>query len=149
MTEPLNLLVLGATGRLGRAMVRRYSIAGLAVKALSRTELDFESPDQLGAALAKHEFNVLINTAGLTDVDYCEAHPELSQTVNADAAGALAVHCRERGARMVQISTDYAFQSMSGTRVARARSTRGQRGYDMQCAGNLTASLVPKSWPPP
>jgi dTDP-4-dehydrorhamnose reductase len=90
-------------------MVRRYSISGLAVKALARTELDFESPDQLGAALARHEFNVLINTAGLTDVDYCEAHPELSQTVNADAAGALAVHCRDRGARMVQISTDYVF----------------------------------------
>ena len=109
MAEPLQILVLGATGRLGRAMVRRYSVGGFEVKSLSRTELDFEQPDRIGPSLAGHEFNVLINTAGLTDVDYCEAHPELSQVVNADTPEALARHCQERGARMVQLSTDYVF----------------------------------------
>ncbi len=109
MAEPLQILVLGATGRLGRAMVGRYSIGGFAVKALSRAELNFEQPDQIGQSLAQHDFNVLINTAGLTDVDYCEAHPELSQVVNAETPEALARHCRERGARMVQLSTDYVF----------------------------------------
>ena len=109
MADPLHILVLGATGRLGRAMTRRYSVNGLSVKALSHAEMNLEHPEQLREELARHEFNVLINTAGLTDVDYCEAHPELSQTVNAEAPGVLAECCAERGARMVQISTDYVF----------------------------------------
>lgn len=112
MAEPLKLLILGATGRLGRAMIRRYSIQGIDVTAAGRADVNLELPESLSEALSKYEFNVLINTAGLTDVDYCEAHPGLSQTVNGDAAGALAAHCRERGARMVHLSTDYVFSGL-------------------------------------
>jgi dTDP-4-dehydrorhamnose reductase len=109
MPDLTKVLVLGASGRLGRALVRRYRAAGLAVSSLSHNDLDLARPDEFTSTLDRHDFNVLINTAGLTDVDYCEAHEGLATVVNGTAPGALAAHCQQRGARLVQISTDYVF----------------------------------------
>ena len=105
----MNVLVLGASGRLGRALVRRYKEAGHQTSALSHRDLDLAQPESIRSCLAAHDFDVLINTAGLTDVDFCEAHPDLSHTVNAIAPGIAAAECESRGARFVQISTDYVF----------------------------------------
>lgn len=109
MPASTKVLVLGASGRLGRAIVRRYRAEVHSVSALSHTDLDLSRPEDLGGKLERHDFNVLINTAGLTDVDYCEANEGLAISVNGEAPGALAAHCRQRGARFVQISTDYVF----------------------------------------
>lgn len=109
MTAPLKILVLGATGRLGLALVRRYSAQGIDIRALARGQADLSKPDTLPAALADEDFNVLINTAGITDVDYCEAHAASAFVTNATAPGVLAAQCTARGARLVQISSDYVF----------------------------------------
>lgn len=109
MPASTKVLVLGASGRLGRALVRRYRAAVHSVSALSHTDLDLSRPEDLGSKLERYDFDVLINTAGLTDVDYCEANEGLATSVNGDAPGALAAHCHARGARFVQISTDYVF----------------------------------------
>ncbi len=109
MPAPTKVLVLGASGRLGRALLRIYRGAGISASALSHTDLDLSRPEDIAARLARYEFDVLINTAGITDVDYCEANEGLAMTVNGQAPGAAAAHCRERGARFVQISTDYVF----------------------------------------
>lgn len=90
-------------------MVRRYAARGIDVRAWSRTELDLAQPAQMSAVLATQSFDVLINASGLTDVDYCESHAEMSEVVNAIAPGVMAQHCQERGARFVQLSTDYVF----------------------------------------
>jgi dTDP-4-dehydrorhamnose reductase len=60
----------------------------------------------LGAA----GFDILVNCAALTNVDYCEEHRDEASTVNADAPAAIAEHCARRGARMFHVSTDYIYQ---------------------------------------
>lgn len=105
----MNVLVLGASGRLGRALVRRFSADGHRASALSHKDLDLARLDTVQPCLETQEFDLLINTAGLTDVDFCEAHAELAHTVNAVAPGIAAAECQRRGARYVQISTDYVF----------------------------------------
>ena len=109
MTAPFKILVLGATGRLGLALVRKYRVQGIDIRALARGQADLSKPDTLAAALADEDFNVLINTAGVTDVDYCEAHAATSFVTNATAPGVLAALCQTRFARMVQVSSDYVF----------------------------------------
>ena len=125
----MNVLVLGATGRLGRALIRRYGEAGHHVAALSHKDLDLARADSIRACLEAQDYDLLINAAGLTDVDFCEAHPELADAVNAIAPGVAAAVCQERGARFVQISTDYVFAGDSGVPLTEASPTQPLNVY--------------------
>lgn len=109
MTARPAVLILGATGRLGRVLVSHFSASGLNVKGLTRADLDLARPEGIAARLSAESFDWLINAAGTTDVDDCERHPRLAQVINAASTEALALACASRGARMIQISTDYVF----------------------------------------
>ncbi len=109
MPAVTRVLILGANGRLGRVLRRRFAAAGHQVRALNRAELDLARPENVGSALAGLEFDWLLNAAGTTDVDDCERHPKLAHVINAESTGVLAAECHRRGARMIQISTDYVF----------------------------------------
>ena len=102
------ILILGATGGLGRALHRHLS-AKYESTSWGRAQLDFEQPDTLAARLATHEFDVLLNAAGMTSPDDCEVQPERAFLANAVAPQILAECCQTRGARMVHFSTDYVF----------------------------------------
>lgn len=108
------ILVLGATGGLGRALVRRLSPTH-EVTGWGRAELDLERPESIAAALSRQDFDVLLNPAGLTSPDVCEEQPEKARLANVAGPQALAEFCQRRGARMIHFSTDYVF---SGTQVA-------------------------------
>lgn len=110
MALPKNFLVLGANGRLGKALVRRYSGQGLNVQAIGRAELDLNRPELVAQSLARYSFDVLINAAGDTDVDRCELNEEEAKRVNALSPAAAAAYCAAHGSQFVQISTDYVFE---------------------------------------
>jgi dTDP-4-dehydrorhamnose reductase len=102
------LVIIGAAGRLGAALVREY--AGLFdVVGFNHTQLDLGQPEQLRATLGALEFDALINTAAQTNVDRCETHQEEAFALNAEGPRVLAEICRKKNARFVHISTDYVF----------------------------------------
>lgn len=109
MASPLKVLVLGSTGRLGAALARLYA-GEFAVTAWGRRECDLLHPARAAEAIARHEFDVLINTSGITSVDYCETHEAECRATNAEAPAAIAGVCGQRGARLIQLSTDYVFE---------------------------------------
>ncbi len=109
MAQPTRFLVLGSNGRLGKALVRRYTAQGHSVQALGRAELDLTRPKHVDEVLSRHSFDVLVNAAGDTDVDRCELDPVTALLANADGPEAAAAHCAARGLPFVQISTDYVF----------------------------------------
>jgi len=98
------VLILGAAGRLGRALARVYPRAVL-------TGHDLEITD--GAAV--REFvavlrpSLVYNCAALTDVDACEEDPARAMAVNGEGAGHVARACARVGAVLVHLSTDYVF----------------------------------------
>lgn len=102
------ILILGATGGLGRALHRQFA-ANFETIAWGRADLDFERPDTIGAKLASQKFDVLLNAAGMTSPDACEVQPERALLANAVAPQILAECCHARGARMIHFSTDYVF----------------------------------------
>jgi len=104
----MKVAITGAAGRLGAALVRHFSQHGEVV-AWSRGELDLKDPEAIRRVVAVNNFDVLINSAALTAVDYCETHAEEAMVVNGEAVAILAELCAARGARLVQISTDYVF----------------------------------------
>jgi dTDP-4-dehydrorhamnose reductase len=112
----MKVVVTGTGGRLGAAVARHLRERHRVV-AYDRRAMDLQAPAQIEDHLTGLEFDVLINSAAVTSVDYCEQHPEEARAVNAEAPALMARLCRERGARMIQISTDYVYDgSVPGLR---------------------------------
>lgn len=117
MSGPHRVLLVGASGQLGRAL--RTSLAALGeVRALTRADVDLSTPARLPDALAPHLVwspTVIVNAAAYTAVDRAESEPDLAHAVNGAAPGVLAGLAAQSGAALVHYSTDYVFDG-SGTR---------------------------------
>jgi dTDP-4-dehydrorhamnose reductase len=102
------IVVVGAGGRLGTALVREYA-RDFEVVGFNHAQLDLGAPEQLDATLADLDFDTLINAAAQTNVDRCETQQEEAFALNAEAPRMLAAICRAKNARFIHISTDYVF----------------------------------------
>lgn len=102
------LVIIGAGGRLGAALMREYA-KDFDVVGLNHAQLDLGGPEQMRATLGGLEFDALINTAAQTNVDRCETHQEEAFAINGEAPGVLAEICAQKKARFIHISTDYVF----------------------------------------
>lgn len=102
------VLILGGRGRLGAALVRKWS-ARHEVRALARPELDVADLEALERLLAAESFDVLVNGTGLTNVDRCESDRAEAETVNGRAPGLMGRVAAGKGARFIHVSTDYVF----------------------------------------
>lgn len=96
-------LVTGAGGMLGREVVALLPSA----TAATRADLDITDRSAVAEAVAGHR--VVVNCAAWTNVDGAETHEADATRINGDAVGTLAAACRDSGARLLQISTDYVF----------------------------------------
>ncbi len=108
MGDERSILVIGHRGLLGRACLDvlsgRFSISGVDLD-----RCDITRPDRIAESLDGFRPRWVINTAAVTDVDGSEADPERAWEVNARGPGNLAAACRERGSRLLQVSTDFVF----------------------------------------
>ena len=102
------VVIVGAGGRLGAALVRQYA-GTFDVVGFNHAQLDLGKPDEMRATLGGLEFDALINTAAQTNVDRCETHQEEAFALNGEAPGVLAEICAAKKARFFHISTDYVF----------------------------------------
>ncbi|NLU81900.1 dTDP-4-dehydrorhamnose reductase [Rhodococcus sp. HNM0569] len=101
------ILVTGAAGQLGTAVVDRARRGGLDVDARTSRELDVTDPAAVRDAVAAG--TVVVNCAAYTAVDAAETDEDAARRVNADGPGLLAAACAAAGARLVHVSTDYVF----------------------------------------
>lgn len=104
----MKIAIIGANGRLGAALGREYA-HDFEVTSFKHDELDLGKPDQIRSRLSTIEFDLLINCAALTNVDYCESHREEAFRINAEGPRLLAEVGNERSAKLVHFSTDYVF----------------------------------------
>jgi dTDP-4-dehydrorhamnose reductase len=108
MTTPMKLVVLGAGGRLGAALVRefrpKYQVADF-----NHAQVDLANLDDARGKLDAMNFDVLINAAAFTNVDACETERDRAFRINAEAPGVLAEICNEKDAKLIHFSTDYVF----------------------------------------
>ena len=102
------VLIIGARGRMGAALVRRYSTTRDVV-GWTRADANALFPEDMRKAVQTEQFTTLVYTAGITNVDYCEEHPDEAVLTNTETPRVLAEVCAEKGARFIHISTDYVF----------------------------------------
>lgn len=104
----LKLIVIGAGGRLGAALMREWR-GQFDVSGFNHAQLEIGNFDAVRETLRTENFDVLINCAAQTNVDRCEVEREEAFRINGEAPGVLADICERKGARMIHISTDYVF----------------------------------------
>lgn len=105
----MKVLITGAGGLVGRAVVKHSERAGESVRAFDHSSLDITNQADLGTVFARERPDVVINCAAWTDVDGCELDPEHAQKANAEGPEMLALACRKAGTLLITISTDYVF----------------------------------------
>jgi dTDP-4-dehydrorhamnose reductase len=94
---------------LGRAVVEQWTALGATVAAFDHRTLDITDESKLNIAFERERPDVLINCAAWTDVDGCEGNADRARTANARGPELLAIACRQAGAQLITISTDYVF----------------------------------------
>ena len=106
----MRVLVTGSNGQLGTELVDLYGGQdGDEVFGVDLPNVDITDPESVAAAFASFSPDVVINCAAWTAVDAAEENEEAAFVVNAEGPRILAQACRDTGAWLVQISTDYVF----------------------------------------
>jgi len=106
----MKIALFGADGQVGKEIVGAgHDPKAAEIFPLRRSEVDLSSPGAAAAALRRLRPDAVINAAAWTAVDKAETEIDAARRINAFAVGEMAATCREVGARLVHISTDYVF----------------------------------------
>ena len=120
----MRVLVTGAGGLVGSALVRSGKVTGL-----TRAQLDITDSAAVAHALDEHRPSAIINAAAQAGVDRADAEPEWTYAVNAEAPAVMAELARDRGIRLVHLSTDYVLDSPERERLSEMEETRPRSTY--------------------
>ncbi len=109
----MKIMVIGADGQLGTDLCQ--AIPQAEQIPLTIKDIDVTDREQVASVIAKYRPETVINTSGYHRVDDCEDHELPAFAVNAVGAKYLADACRESGAALVHLSTDYVFDGTKPT----------------------------------
>ncbi len=104
------ILITGANGQLGNEM-RRVALGMPNCEFLFTdvAELDITDASAVVSFVKSNSIDIVVNCAAYTNVDKAEDDIITAERINSDAVGNLAVACKEHGAMLVHVSTDYVF----------------------------------------
>lgn len=110
------VLVLGASGQLGGALVRLFRSRGVEAAAPSRSQLDLTDASSLVASVDEMAPGLVLNAAAWTDVAGAEREENRAAAfrMNRDVPRLLAIACRRLRCPLVHVSTDYVFDGTAG-----------------------------------
>lgn len=101
--------IAGANGRVGRELVKLLNPTDYDILETDINEVDITNSKDVNIYVDIRRPDVIINCAGLTDVNYCEENPEEAFKVNAIGAKNLAIAATRINAKLIQLSTDDVF----------------------------------------
>ena len=102
----MTLLILGAGGQVGRALVERVGSQGLGC---DRAACDITDRAAVTRSLSAPALSAVVNCAAYTAVDRAESDREAAYAVNAEGAGIVARASAARGLPVIHLSTDYVY----------------------------------------
>lgn len=125
----MKILITGANGLLGQKLVAlilnqgNHELVATARGAnrlpfdqqkYTYTPLDITDQAQVNAVIAKHQPDVVIHTAAMTNVDQCESEREGCWDLNVNAVQYIAEACEANNAFLLHLSTDFIFDGEAG-----------------------------------
>ena len=126
--------IVGANGRVGSALLKQMDFLEYELLVTDLSEVDITVRDDVKSYMKISRPDVVINCAGLTDLDACEADPDAAYRVNAIGARNLAIECELSDCKLIQLSTDDIFSHSAGQPYnefdpAQPRSVYGKSKY--------------------
>lgn len=105
----MKVLVTGADGQLGYDVCRVLAARGMEYLGVDLAEFDITDAAAVHGWLTEYRPDVVIHCSAWTAVDEAEFHRERVYAVNVEGTRNIALSCKEIGAKMMLISTDYVF----------------------------------------
>ena len=102
----MTLLILGAGGQVGRALVERAGVQGLGCH---RVACDITDPAAVARSVSVPALSVVVNCAAYTAVDRAESDRKAAYAINAEGAGIVARAAAARGLPVIHLWTDYVY----------------------------------------
>ncbi len=103
------VLITGILGQLGFDLAKEFTKRGVEYIAPSLEELELTTEAGAKNFILEKKPETVVHCAAYTAVDKAESDAELAITVNGMGTRWIAEACREIGAKMIYISTDYVF----------------------------------------
>jgi dTDP-4-dehydrorhamnose reductase len=143
----MRVLVTGARGLLGSAVVREVTKRGSEALAFDHASLDITDAAAVNDRIAAAAPDVIINCAAYNAVDEAEDRAEHALRVNALAVLALARAAEARGAMLVHYSTDFVFDGETTRPYVESDEPRPRGVYAIsKCLGEWLADEYPRSY---
>jgi dTDP-4-dehydrorhamnose reductase len=142
----MKVLVVGARGRLGLAVVHEFGSHGDVV-ALARADLDITDDRRVLARVAAESPDIIINCAAYNAVDAAEDDPVTALHVNAFGVRALARAAAAVDATLVHYGSDFVFDGRTDRPYVESDRPNPQSVYAMsKLLGEWFAADVPRQY---
>ncbi|USF25743.1 dTDP-4-dehydrorhamnose reductase [Firmicutes bacterium ASF500] len=105
----MKILVTGVGGQLGYDVCKVLADRGIEHRGVDIVDFDITNSWATHGYIAGYRPDAVIHCSAWTAVDRAEDEPEQCRAVNVDGARNIAAACKEIGAKMLYISTDYVF----------------------------------------
>lgn len=105
----MKILVTGAKGQLGYDVVKRLELSNIEYLGTDKDTLDLTNENEVNKLIFDYHPDAVIHCAAYTAVDKAEEEKEICYKINVLATRYISKACKEIGAKMVYISTDYIF----------------------------------------
>ena len=118
------ILVTGGKGQLGSelALVSGH-YKSFSFLFIDKNEVDITDELAFTQYAKQHKISYIINCAAFTAVDLAETEQHVCRQVNEEAPEILAKFCKQSGARLIHISTDYVFDGNGNKPIKEDDST--------------------------
>ena len=143
----MRIVVVGARGQLGRALVQEFRKAGHRVLEFDRSKVDLLDSAAVTTALARDRPDAIVNAAAYNAVDAAEDHPREALEANAMAVRSLARAARAFEAALVHYSTDFVFDGTADAPYEETQAPNPRSVYGTsKMIGEWLAADVPRSY---
>ena len=106
----IRVLVIGGSGFVGKYLMNYFSCHGTSTSGeTGYIKLNITDIKSLKTILKEENPELVINAAGITNVDYCETHIDEAMKINGFSVENLANAAEDVGATLCHISTDYVY----------------------------------------
>lgn len=113
--SPQPLLIVGATGTLGRAFARICSVRNIAFRLVGRAQMDMADAAAVEQAIREYRPWAVVNAGGYVRVDEAESDHERCHRENTLGPVVLAIACARHGLPLLSFSSDLVFDGSKGT----------------------------------
>lgn len=111
--------------------------------------VDVTNEDSISSLFQNYDFSTAILFSAYTDVEGAqkqkEQKGEIAWKINVDGAGSVAKHCREKGVKLIFISTDFVFDGKNGPYSEESRRSDDEKAISWYGYTKLKAEEIVES----